>query len=166
MDGIMSNDFMSKDGTHHKVRFYCSVLFEQNFISFLIASPAYQMASTFVDSWRAPNMDKSKDKCIVRSQPITSIACETSIEEKANLVCTDLLKNAKMKNCLKMFNEDILMTNCISDYCNCKNIYERTECICTGISVLAEDCRFRGVALENGWRDWQICRKKKEKFSI
>lgn len=104
-------------------------------------------------------MDKNKQKCISRSQPITSLECETSVEEKANLVCTDLLKNPKMKNCLKMFNEDILMKNCISDYCNCKNSYERTECICNGISVLAKDCRFRGVMLEDGWRDWQICRK-------
>jgi hypothetical protein len=117
------------------------------------------MASTFVDSWRALNLDKSKEKCISRSQPITSLACETSVEEKANLVCVDLLKNPKMKNCLKMFNEDILMKNCISDYCNCKNSYERTECICNGISVLAKDCRFRGVTLDDGWRDWQICRK-------
>lgn len=104
-------------------------------------------------------MDKSKEKCIPRSQQITMAACETSIEEKANLVCTDLLKNPKMKNCLKMFNGDILMKNCISDYCICKNTYERTECICSGISALAKDCRFRGVMLEDGWRDWQICRK-------
>lgn len=118
-----------------------------------------QMASTFVDSWRAFNMDKNKEKCIPQSQPITSIACETSIEEKANLICVDLLKNPKMKNCLKMFNEDILMKNCISDYCTCNNAYDRTECICNGFSVLAKDCRFRGAMLEDGWRDWQICRK-------
>lgn len=117
------------------------------------------MASTFVDSWRALDVDKSKEKCTPRSQPITSIACETSIEEKANLICTDLLKNPKMKNCLKMFNEEILMKNCISDYCNCGNAYDRTECICNGISVLAKDCRFRGAMLDDGWRDWQICRK-------
>lgn len=117
------------------------------------------MASTFVDSWRALNMDKNKEMCIPRSQPITSAACETSIEEKANLVCTDLMKNPKMKNCMKMFNEDILMKNCISDYCFCKNAYERTECICDGIAVIARDCRFRGAMLDDGWRDWQICRK-------
>lgn len=122
------------------------------------------MPSTFVDSWRVLATDKDKEKCIQRSQPITSMACETSVEEKANMVCTDLLRNPKMKNCLKMFNEDILMKNCISDYCNCKNSYERTECICNGISVLAKDCRFRGVMLDNGWRDWQICRKRKMIF--
>lgn len=122
------------------------------------------MAPTFVDSWRAPSLDKNKDKCIARSQPITAIRCETSVEEKANMVCTDLLKNPKMKNCLKMFNEDILMKTCVSDYCNCKNTYERTECTCDGIAVLAKDCQFRGVMLEDGWRDWQICRKST--FSI
>lgn len=58
-----------------------------------------------------------------------------------------------------MFDEDILMKNCISDYCSCKNTYERTECTCDGVSALAKDCRFRGVMLDDGWRDWQICRK-------
>lgn len=104
-------------------------------------------------------MDKNKEKCIQRSQPLTSDKCETSIEEKADLVCTDLYKNPKMRNCLKMFNEDVLMKNCVSDYCNCRNSYERTECVCSGISALAKDCSFRGVMLEDGWRDWQICRK-------
>lgn len=117
------------------------------------------MASTFVDSWRTPNMDKNKEKCIARSQPITSIACETSVEQKANFVCTDLVKNPKMTNCMKMFNQDILINTCIEDYCNCKNTYERTECACAGVSALAKDCRFRGVMLEDGWRDWEICRK-------
>jgi hypothetical protein len=123
-----------------------------------------QMASTFVDSWRALNMDKNKEKCIPRSQPITALQCETSVEEKANFMCTDLIKNPKMKNCFKMLHEDILMKNCISDFCNCKNSYERTECICNGIEALAKDCRFRGVQLEDGWRDWQICRKYSESF--
>lgn len=119
------------------------------------------MPSTFVDSWRTLNLDKNKEKCIPRSQPLTGgKQCETAVEEKANLVCTDLLKNPRMKNCLSMFNGDVLMASCISDYCDCKNTYERTECICNGISALAKDCRFRGILLEDGWRDWQICRKK------
>lgn len=118
------------------------------------------MPATFVDSWRALNMDKSKEKCIPRSQKISAAStCDTAVEEKANLVCTDLLKNPRMDNCFKMFNMDVLMKNCISDYCECKNTYERTECICSGITVLAKDCRFRGIMLEDGWRDWQICRK-------
>lgn len=117
------------------------------------------MPATFVDSWRALNMDKNQEKCIPRSQKIESQpACETSVEESANLICTDLLKNPKMDNCLKMFNKDVLMKNCISDYCDCKNINRRTECICNGLDVLAKDCRFRGIMLDNGWRDWQICR--------
>lgn len=119
------------------------------------------MPATFVDSWRAVNMDNNKEKCIPRSLPIKSgKICETAVEEKANLVCVDLLKNPKMKNCLSMFNEKALMENCISDYCECKNTYERTECICNGITALAKDCRFKGVLLEDGWRDWQICRKE------
>jgi hypothetical protein len=122
-------------------------------------SALIQMPATFVDSWRALNMDKSKEKCIPRSQKLAVTECETAVEEKANLVCTDLLKNPKMDNCFKMFNMDVLMKNCISDYCECKNTYERTECICNGIAVLAKDCRFRGVMLEDGWRDWQICRE-------
>jgi len=104
-------------------------------------------------------MDKNKEQCAARPMKLVTSACETAIEEKANLVCTDLLKNPKMKNCLKMFNEENLMKNCISDYCDCKNEYERTQCICNGIAVLAKDCRFRGVMLEDEWRDWQICRK-------
>lgn len=124
------------------------------------------MPSTFVDSWRALNMDVNKEKCIPRAQPITlgGKKCETAVEEKANLVCTDLLSNPKMKNCLSKFNQDALMANCISDYCDCKNTYERTECICSGLSALAKDCRFRGIALEDGWRDWRICRKNFRHF--
>ncbi|KAL7040824.1 hypothetical protein ACKWTF_000531 [Chironomus riparius] len=134
MDGIMSNDFMSKDGEFHK------------------------MPSTFVDSWRALSMDKSKEQCIPRLQKMeTQTACETSVDEKANLICTDLLKNPRMTNCFKNFNKDVLMKNCISDYCDCKNTLRRTECSCNGISVLAKDCRFRGIMLNDSWRDHQIC---------
>lgn len=104
-------------------------------------------------------MDKIPAKCIRRSQKVTKSACDTSAEEKANLVCTDLYRNSKMTNCLKFFNMDVLMKNCIDDYCGCKNTYERTECICNGLGALVKDCRFRGVTLEDGWRDWQICRK-------
>lgn len=118
------------------------------------------MPATFVDSWRTLNMDINKEKCIPRSLPITNAKnCETAVEEKANLVCVDLLKNPKMSNCLSLFNQNALMSSCISDYCQCKNTYERTECICSGITALAKDCRFRGVKLLDDWRDWQICRK-------
>lgn len=117
------------------------------------------MASTFVDSWRAFEMDKNKAKCIPRASSLTSLECETSIEEKANLLCTDLLANPKMKNCFKMFREEILMKNCISDFCYCKNQLDPVECICNGITAMAKDCRFRGIRLEDGWRDWQICRE-------
>lgn len=64
-----------------------------------------------------------------------------------------------MENCLKIYNEKQLMETCISDYCDCKNTYERTQCICNGFSALARDCQFNGIMLADGWRDWQICRK-------
>lgn len=118
------------------------------------------MPTTFVDSWRALALDKNKEQCIPRLQKMeTQTACETSVDEKANLICTDLLKNPKMANCFKNFNKDVLMKNCISDYCDCKNTWKRTECSCNGISVLAKDCRFRGIMLNDNWRDHQICRK-------
>lgn len=66
-----------------------------------------------------------------------------------------------MENCLKMYNEKQLMETCISDYCDCKNTYERTQCICNGFSALAKDCQFNNIMLPDGWRDWQICRKLK-----
>lgn len=127
------------------------------------------MPATFVDSWRASNMDVNKEKCIPRSQSYTTVGgkkCETAVEEKANLVCVDLLKNPRMNNCFAMFNRDVLMKNCISDYCECTNTYERTECICNGIAALAKDCHFRGIMLDDGWRDWQICRMKFSQYSF
>lgn len=84
--------------------------------------------------------------------------CETSVSERANFLCTDLLSNGKLKNCLKMFREDILMKNCISDFCSCKS-HDPVECICSGLNAIAKDCSFRGIMLEDGWRDWQICRE-------
>lgn len=129
-----------------------------SFSSLLCCS--HQLASTFVDSWRVLELDKSKTKCFARKASLTSDECETSIEEKANLVCTDLLKNPKMKNCLTRYREDILLKNCISDFCFCKNKLDPTECICNGITALVRDCRSHGIKPpHDGWRDWQICRK-------
>lgn len=128
-------------------------------------SSSRQLASTFVDSWRSLALDKSKSKCFQRrTASLTSDECATAIEEKANLVCTDLLRNSKMKNCLKMFREDILMKNCITDFCFCKNKLNPTECICNGITALVRDCRSHGIALpHDGWRDWQLCRELEPK---
>lgn len=151
-DGSPKTDFTSKDGKLHET------------------------PSTFVDTWKMPSLDKDKSKCQLEKQDLLSIECEPSIEEKANMICTDLIKNAKLKSCIKLFNEDVLMKNCISDYCYCKDVYEktscvcngidcecddsykRTGCICSGIDVIVKDCLFRGVQLPADWRDFQICR--------
>jgi von Willebrand factor len=133
LDGNPDNDFTSKDGIIQK------------------------LPSTFVDSWRMPAFDKPNQNCELQKADLLSSECEPSIEEKANMVCTDLIKNKKLEACIGMFDEDSLIDNCISDYCYCKNTYERTACVCSGISMITKDCAFRGVKLPTDWRDFQIC---------
>lgn len=132
-DGNPRNEFMSKDLNYQK------------------------LPSTFVESWRMPSLDKPSQNCEMQKADLLSSECEPSIEEKANMVCTDLIKNPKLKTCIKMFNEEVLMKNCISDYCFCNDQYDRTSCICSGISVIAKECQFKGVVLPKDWRDFQIC---------
>ena len=117
------------------------------------------MQSTFVESWKVLALDKDKQKCSRQPKSEDLLAkCETSVEEKADMVCADLLSNAKLANCLKMFNKETLLKNCKSDYCDCPNKEARAKCSCKGLAVVAKDCQFQGIMLDNGWRDWEICR--------
>lgn len=75
------------------------------------------------------------------------------------MVCADLLNNQKLANCLKKLNKETLLKNCKSDYCDCINKEQRAKCSCKGIAAVVKDCQFQGVMLENGWRDWEICRE-------
>lgn len=59
-----------------------------------------------------------------------------------------------------MFDMKSLLRSCMNDYTNC-NSYNKNKdiCSCKGIAVLAKDCQFQGVMLDQGWRDLTVCRK-------
>ncbi len=62
---------------------------------------------------------------------------------------------------LQECDKESLLKTCTSDFCYCSDKAHPTKCACDGISVLAKDCQFRGVMLDHGWRDMEICRKIK-----
>lgn len=80
LDQNLENDFMSKDGTRHK------------------------LASTFVDSWKAMSLDADPSKCIMEQQQNDGLElqCPLEIEVKAIETCEKLLNNPKYENCLKV----------------------------------------------------------------
>ncbi|KAG4071830.1 hypothetical protein HA402_005991 [Bradysia odoriphaga] len=132
MDQSGENDFMSKDGTVHK-------------------TPA-----TFVDSWRAATLDVDPDKCTM-SGNIMNLECPEDVLQEAISVCKRLVNSPKFSNCLKECDKESLLKTCTSDYCYCSDKANPAKCACDGISVLAKDCQFRGVMLDHGWRDMEIC---------
>lgn len=134
MDSNVENDFMSKTGT------------------------VLKMASTFVDSWKAPNMDVDPKKCLMERKEETEMEnCTPELKTKAGEMCTKLLDNPKFKNCLRMFDRKALLTSCMADYCQCSDKINPEKCTCAGISVLASDCQFQGIMLDHGWRDMEFC---------
>lgn len=79
LDQNINNDFMSKDGTLHK------------------------MASTFVDSWRAPTLDVNANKCSMEIQNDgLELECPEDTQNKAFTVCRKLLANPKLERCLEV----------------------------------------------------------------
>lgn len=140
LDQDISNEFKSKDGTLLK------------------------MASTFVDAWKTPALDEDVDKCVMddkanADESAMELQCSDKMQTDAQSICTKLIENPKFGNCLKEYSKDALLKNCISDYCYCSDSTNPTKCACEGLSVFAKDCQFRGVILDNGWRDMELCRK-------
>lgn len=120
------------------------------------------MSSTFVDSWAAPSIDLDPKKCVMNDNPNNKakmeLECSNDLRAKAEQVCTKLIDNAKFGNCLKEFDSTALLETCVSDYCFCSDQQNPSKCACDGVSVFAKDCHFRGIALDEGWRDMEVCR--------
>uniref|UniRef100_A0A7G3AKI1 Putative hemolectin isoform b n=1 Tax=Lutzomyia longipalpis TaxID=7200 RepID=A0A7G3AKI1_LUTLO len=134
MDMDVRNDFISKTGAKQK------------------------LARTFVDSWRTPNVDVDKSKCIATQvEDIDTAKCDPEVRKKAKTVCEKLVKSSKFTNCLEKYNADVLVESCIADYCFCPVAEHPEECSCDGVSVFAQDCVFQGIEFEHGWRDMEIC---------
>lgn len=53
-------------------------------------------------------------------------------------------------------NEEAMIEACMSDYCYCSH-ENREKCACDGITVFAKDCLFKGIQLNEAWRDMSIC---------
>lgn len=66
------------------------------------------MASTFVDSWRTPNLDSPDDNCLM--DPMINakmeLECSAAMQQEGIRVCKQLISNQKFANCLqvKYFN--------------------------------------------------------------
>uniref|UniRef100_A0A1B0D0P6 Uncharacterized protein n=1 Tax=Phlebotomus papatasi TaxID=29031 RepID=A0A1B0D0P6_PHLPP len=134
MDMDIRNDFISKTGTQQK------------------------LARTFVDSWRTPNVDVDKSKCIMEQVEDMDVAkCDPEKKKKAESVCEKLVRSSKFVQCLEKYNTDMLIESCVSDYCFCPDSEHPEKCSCDGVSVFAQDCAFQGVELEHGWRDMEVC---------
>ncbi|XP_059615285.1 hemocytin [Phlebotomus argentipes] len=134
MDMDVRNDFISKTGAQQK------------------------LARTFVDSWRTPNVDIDKSKCIMGSvEDMDTAKCDAEKKAKAKIICENLVKSSKFIECLEKYNSEMLIQSCISDYCFCPDTEHPEKCSCDGISVFAQDCAFQGVELEHGWRDMELC---------
>lgn len=119
-----------------------------------------QTVKTFTDSWRV--QDPTNDVCLVENTMELEYdpkECDASKRLKALSVCERLLANEKLDECVKTMNFETLLKSCIDDYCNCANREHPETCNCDSVSMLAKECAFRGVTLEHGWRNLEICRK-------
>lgn len=126
------------------------------------------MSTTFVDSWTAPTLDADPKKCVMNDQNShgsMELQCTEEVHTMAEAICQKLIGNQKFSNCLKEFDQSAMLETCISDYCYCSDQKNPTTCACNGVSVFAKDCHFRGVQLEHGWRDMELCRKLVENLS-
>ncbi|GAB0087051.1 hypothetical protein DMENIID0001_013180 [Sergentomyia squamirostris] len=109
----------------------------------------------FVDSWRVPKFDKDPKQCEKEKIPPMP-KCEPNKLRQAESVCGTLLKSQKVAKCMSMYNIDALMRACISDFCNCYDSDPNT-CACEAAEALADECKSKGVRLDQGWRDLKIC---------
>jgi integrin beta 3 len=143
MDGNVTNDFLDRNGA-------------------LIKLP-----NTFVDSWKVDSLNDATDNCDFDGENILeSIKCSGNLENEARDTCDNLLSNPKLLNCFEKYSRSALLRACMADYCGCSTD-DRTGCACQGVSILAKDCKFRGVAIDNEWRDMVLCRKfVKNKFTV
>lgn len=114
--------------------------------------------ATFVDSWQIQT-NEANDKCGGTPDNQLEMQCEENVREAAEGVCEQLLSNGKFADCMKVFNKASVMESCISDYCFCSKS-ERSQCACDGLSVFAKDCQYRGIKLDQEWRDTEICPMK------
>lgn len=135
LDNSIDNDFTSKTGNILK------------------------LPSTFVASWRTPNLDSDPSCSMERKDDLQAASCNATVTAKAAVVCKKLLNNVVFENCIKNFDKDSLLVSCMSDYCFCNDKVNPQKCSCSGISMLAKDCIFQGVVMQQGWRDLEICRK-------
>lgn len=139
LDGDYTNDLMTKSGK------------------------IVETVKSFTDSWLI--VDKSETYAMENSAEIEfdTKSCDPDKRQKAFEVCERLLANEKLDDCFKSYNFESLVKTCVADYCNCANQKHPETCNCDALSVFAKECAFRGVKLEHGWRNLEICRKYAKK---
>ncbi|XP_030375562.1 hemocytin [Scaptodrosophila lebanonensis] len=111
----------------------------------------------YTDAWR---VDDKSEMCQVENIAELDFGMESCEQKKltnAISVCERLLANEKLSDCIKPFNFEALIRNCIADYCNCAHREHPENCNCDSIAMLAKECAFRGINLEHGWRNLELC---------
>ncbi|ALC44456.1 Hml, partial [Drosophila busckii] len=133
LDGDYNNDLMSKTGKK------------------------LETIKAFADAW---HVDDSNEMCRVENAAELEFgmeSCEQSKLQKAVGICERLLANEKLSDCIKPFNYEALIRSCVEDYCNCAKRDQPESCNCDAIAMLAKECMFKGVQLQHGWRNLEIC---------
>lgn len=123
------------------------------------AGVVVETVNSFTDSWR---VEDPSGTCAMENNVELEYdpkSCDTGKRKQAVSVCERLLANEKLEECMKLFNFEALLRSCIDDYCNCDNQEHPESCNCNTLSTLAKECTFKGVKLEHGWRNLEICRK-------
>ncbi|XP_037900754.1 hemocytin [Glossina fuscipes] len=121
------------------------------------AGAVVETVNSFTDSWR---VEDPSSTCVMENQVELEYdpkSCDTGKRKQAVSVCERLLANEKLEECMKLFNFEALLRSCIDDYCNCDNREHPESCNCNTLSTLAKECTFKGVKLEHGWRNLEIC---------
>lgn len=142
LDGDYSNDLMSRTGKK------------------------LETVKAFADAWR---VDDSNEMCRVENSAELEFgmdSCEPNKLQKAVSICERLLANEKLSDCIKPFNFDALIRTCIADYCNCPNRDHPETCNCDALAMLAKECMFKGIQLQHGWRNLEICREYQRDFKL
>ncbi|KAH8270632.1 hypothetical protein KR018_012544 [Drosophila ironensis] len=133
LDGDSNTDFLSKTGK------------------------TLATVKSFADAWR---VEDHSEMCQVENSAELDFgmdSCDQNKLQKAATVCERLLANEKLGDCIKPFNYDALIRTCIADYCHCANQEHPESCNCDAIAMLAKECAFKGIKLEHGWRNLEIC---------